>query len=53
MAHQTSKILQGQTTPRSIGRLMDADFSTGSLVSLSRRFNESGVAAVCSSGKPT
>jgi hypothetical protein len=34
MAHQTSKILQGQTTPRSIGRLMDADFSTGSLVFL-------------------
>jgi hypothetical protein len=27
MAHQTSAIRQQQTTPRSIGRLMDADFS--------------------------
>ncbi len=27
MAHQTSRALQKQATPRSIGRLMDADFS--------------------------
>jgi hypothetical protein len=26
MAHQTSKISQKQSTPHSIGRLMDADF---------------------------
>lgn len=26
MAHQTSKKLFKQTTPRTIGRLMDADF---------------------------
>ena len=26
MAHQTSKTSQKQSTPRSIGRLMDADF---------------------------
>ncbi len=27
MAHHTSKTLRKQSTPRSIGRLMDADFS--------------------------
>jgi hypothetical protein len=27
MAYQTSKILQKHSTPRSIGRLMDADFA--------------------------
>ena len=40
MAHQTSKIPQKQSTPHSIGRLMDADFP--------RAINESGVAAACS-----
>jgi hypothetical protein len=29
MAYQTSKILQEHSTPRSIGRLMDADFFGG------------------------
>jgi hypothetical protein len=27
MAHQTSNLLRKQSTPHSIGRLMDADFS--------------------------
>jgi hypothetical protein len=29
MAYQTSRILQEHSTPRSIGRLMDADFFGG------------------------
>jgi hypothetical protein len=45
MAHQTSKVLQKQSTPHSIGRLMDADFA-GIII-------ESGVATTCSSSKPT
>ncbi len=36
MAYQTSKILQEHSTPRSIGRLMDADFFGGA-AEVSRR----------------
>jgi hypothetical protein len=37
MAHQTSKIPQKQSTPRSIGRLMDADFFGVTTLSSSRQ----------------
>jgi len=43
MAYQTSKILQDHSTPRSIGRLMDADFSV--VVLLSHRTTRRGCAA--------
>jgi hypothetical protein len=35
MAHQTSKTSQKQSTPHSIGRLMDANFFGGQLFSFS------------------
>jgi len=44
MAHQTSKIPQKQSTPRSIGRLMDADFF-GVTTSVLVAVNEPTVAA--------
>jgi hypothetical protein len=37
MAHQTSKPSQKQSTPHSIGRLMDADFFGGQVFSFSLR----------------
>ncbi len=40
MAHQTSEILEKQATPRSIGRLMDVEFSV--VVLLSHRTYQTG-----------
>jgi len=37
MAHQTSKILQDHSSPRSIGRLMDVEFSVVFLIAPIRR----------------
>jgi hypothetical protein len=44
MAYQTSTVLQKQLTPRSIGRLMDADFS-GIIILFRPAPYESGVGA--------
>jgi hypothetical protein len=45
MAHQTSKTSQKQSTPHSIGRLMDADFALSSyfflVASMSRELEQS------------
>jgi len=44
MAYQTSQILQDHSTPRSIGRLMDAEFSV--VVLLSHRTYQTGAFSI-------